>query len=460
MKRFVALFVLMLSICQAWALQVTVKSFQLRPSDLAARENVRTDAKGTDCAMIRVQVVGINDLQFEEAVGKTNYGHGEYMVYVPQGLKTLTFSSKEKDIRQTVDIDKFGIDVESRKAYLLQLETDSRLRSAVFVVSPTTAVLKIDNDVLALDSTGEGDVTLHIGTYKYSVEAKGYKPQNGTIELTDDKISTMTYVNLDPITFPVKINCGTDSASVFVDNVAYGITTPENMTMTLQLPNGKHNLRIIKPRYKEIEDNFKVDNSELTLDKLLKQRHLKTVRHTEERSHTSVNLRNCWYFMIGGDKFDKDKNDGYSYGGHLSFLFLNHFWGIAALNWGLNFGLDGMSKKSRQAYNATVDDDEHIGDVGMFFDVPLQLGLSFPFGKYNRHLVSFLGGGYGKYSFNLGKGDNNSSDEGGMPDYWDYGLRGTFRIDFSEFSFDSNISQSLNKKGLFFSINIGYKIYK
>ena len=80
MKRFVALFVLMLSIFQAWALQVTVKSFQLRPSDLAARENVRTDAKGTDCAMIRVQVVGINDLQFEEAVGKTNYGHGEYMV--------------------------------------------------------------------------------------------------------------------------------------------------------------------------------------------------------------------------------------------------------------------------------------------------------------------------------------------------------------------------------------------
>jgi hypothetical protein len=119
-----------------------------------------------------------------------------------------------------------------------------------------------------------------------------------------------------------------------------------------------------------------------------------------------------------------------------------------------------MSKKSRQAYNATVDDDEHIGDVGMFFDVPLQLGLSFPFGKYNRHLVSFLGGGYGKYSFNLGKGDDNSSDEEGMPDYWDYGLRGTFRIDFSEFSFDSNISQSLNKKGLFFSINIGYKIYK
>lgn len=460
MKRFFVLFLLMLYVSQTRAMHVTVKSFQLRPSDLAARENVRTDAKGADCAIIRVQVVGISDLVFAEAVGKTDYGHGEYIVYVPQGLKSLSFSSNDKNIRQSIDIDKFGIDIEGRKVYLLQLETDARLRSAVFVVSPASAMVKINNEVLPLDSMGVGDVSLRTGSYHYAVEAKGYTPQSGMIELKDDKISTMTYVALDPITYAVKIDCQTDSASVFVDNVAYGITTPGNTSLTLQLPAGKHNLRIIKPRYHELDDNFMVNDTDIILNKPLKRKRLKTVRHTEERSHTRVNIRNCWYVMLGGDQFDKEKNDGYSYGGHLSFLFLNHFWGGAALNWGLNIGFDAITNEAKQEFNAAVSEDEHIGDVGMFFDVPLQLGLSIPFGKYNRHLVSFLGGGYGTYSFNLGKGETeNSEANGSMPGYWDYGLRGTFRLDINKVSFDANISQSLNNKGLFFSINIGYKIY-
>ena len=89
MKR---LFISLLMICAytvIYAQQLTVKSVNLRPQDARARTNPRDDAKGQKCAIIRVGVVGVENLVFPDAVGNVERSLSEYIVYVPEGIKSL-----------------------------------------------------------------------------------------------------------------------------------------------------------------------------------------------------------------------------------------------------------------------------------------------------------------------------------------------------------------------------------
>lgn len=76
------------------AQQLNVKSVTLRRGDITARTSPRDDAKGNKCAIIRVGVVGVEDLEFPDAVGEVEYSKNEYVVYVPDGLKKLRYKSK------------------------------------------------------------------------------------------------------------------------------------------------------------------------------------------------------------------------------------------------------------------------------------------------------------------------------------------------------------------------------
>ena len=461
MRQLAIVFSLLFSLITVQAQRVVVKDFRLRPNDLAAREVVRQDADNRDCALIRVRVVGIKDMQFKEAVGNVKFEHGEYLVYVSPNLQALTYSSQEQRVKGVVNLSSFGIDIDSKKVYLLQFETSDRLRSAVFMVSPTSAKVVINGKSFSADSAGVAMTDLPIGTYNFSVSADGYVAQNGNVILSNDNVSTMTYVELDKVTRSVVINCNTDSASLFIDGIPYGV--PINKTWIVNLTDGRHQLRMTKPRYKDIEDEFKVEGGPLSLEEEMQMRHLKVVRHTEERSHTRINVRNCGYVLLGGDLFDKDKNKGYVCGARINTNFINHFWGAFALGWGVNLGLQFMDKDARKQYNSTVTDkDKKDGDVAFYVDVPLQVGFSIPFGKYNRHMFSVLAGGYGKYAINLGSdsSDNSSSSSSSTgEDYTDYGLRGTVRLDINKFNVSFDISNSLDDKGLFFGLSAGWRFY-
>lgn len=87
----------MLLICAYSAVygqQISVKSVNLRPQDARARTNPRDDAKGQKCAIIRVGVVGVENLVFPDAVGSVDRSLSEYVVYVPKGLKSLKYKTK------------------------------------------------------------------------------------------------------------------------------------------------------------------------------------------------------------------------------------------------------------------------------------------------------------------------------------------------------------------------------
>lgn len=453
MKQLAIIFCLLLTFCAVKAQRVVVKDFQLRPNDLAAREVVRQDANHKVCALIRVRVVGVKDMKFKEAVDDVKFEHGEYLVYVSPNIQKLTYSSAEQNIKGVVDLNAFGIDIDSKRVYLLQFETSNRLRSAVFAVSPATAKIIFNGKQLSADSAGVAMSDLPVGTYDFTVSANGYEQQDGKVTLSEDNVSTMTYVDLEKVTRPVTINCNTDSVSLFIDGVYYGM--PVDQKWTVNLTDGKHQLRMTKPRYKDTEDKFTVNGSPLFLDEEMSIRRFKTVKHSEERSHTRVNVRNCGYLLVGGDLFDKDKQDGYKFGLRLNLNFINHFWGAFALGWGVNLGTQFM--------DSDYSDDEKDGDVAFYADAPLQAGFSIPFGKYNRHMFSVLGGAYGKYAVNLGtdflKDSDSSSKSSSGNDYFDYGLRGTVRLDFNQFNISFDISNSLNDKGISFGLSIGRRFY-
>lgn len=399
MRQLAIILCLLLTMMTAQAKSIVVKDFKLRPNDLAAREVVRQDANNKNCALIRVRVVGIKDMQFKEAVGNVKFEHGEYLVYVSPNLQTLTYSSQEQRVKGVVDLNSFGIDIDSKRVYLLQFETSDKLRSAVFMISPSTSKVIFNGKSLSIDSAGVAIADLPVGTYDYSVSADGYVAQNGKVTLSNDDVSTMTYVSLEKITRPVTINCNTDSVSLFIDGIPYGV--PINQKWIVNLTDGKHQLRMTKPRYKDIDDQFTIEGSPLSLDEKMEMHRFKTVRHTEERSHTRVNLRNCGYVILGGDLFDKNKHDGYTFGLRINSNFINHFWGAFALGWGVNFGFQFMDSDYKKADNKTETDNKENGDVAYYFEAPLQVGFSVPFGKFNRHLFSVLGGAYGKYAVNL-----------------------------------------------------------
>ena len=94
MKRLFITFLAICAFATVFAQQLTVKTVHLRPQDARARTNPRDDAKGKKCAIIRVGVVGVENLVFPDAIGDVERSLSEYVVYVPEGLKSLKYKTK------------------------------------------------------------------------------------------------------------------------------------------------------------------------------------------------------------------------------------------------------------------------------------------------------------------------------------------------------------------------------
>ena len=71
-KIFTAILLLNIFIVTLSAQKMTLKSVSLIPMDLTIQNdpNPRKDANGKPCALIRVGIVGVEDLVFPDAIGK------------------------------------------------------------------------------------------------------------------------------------------------------------------------------------------------------------------------------------------------------------------------------------------------------------------------------------------------------------------------------------------------------
>lgn len=433
-----------------YAQQVSLKSVSLRQSDLLASTQPRTDSNGKNCAIVKVDVIGVNDLEFLDAVGDVDYHLGEYVVYVPEGLKELNYKNVSGSISGVVDFEEYGLEIETKRVYNVVFETDNHIRAAIFSIQPQNAKLIFDGNEILLDKNGLAEIEKPIGKYNYVVRAQGYEDQRGTVELSEDEVFTTTNISLKQKMYPLSIISSPENATLFIDNVPYG---KMNEIGDLNITEGEHSIRLTAAGYEEYEVFVNVDGQVPTINASLKHLKEQTVKYKNERTRTSVNVRNGSYFSIGGELFDKNKYEGHDWGIKADFSFIQHFGALFAAREGFGAGILNRDRDWIE--------EKYLVDVDSAFswcvEIPLQLGISIPFGKFNKNLFSVFGGGYAKAIFtNLDLAGGKEESE----TIWDYGVRLTAQLDVKRFVIGGEYSNSLNNLGSYFGIRIGVKMGK
>ena len=452
MKKLLLILLIICAYATADAQKLIVKSVNLKPQDARARTNPRDDARGKKCAIIRVGVVGVEDIVFPDAVGNVERSLSEYVVYVADGLKSLRYNNKAGQLLGTINFDDYGLEINSLASYDVILESSNHLRSAVFSIQPPNATLTFDGKKVEVKSDGIAMINKPAGEYSYKVEAKGYISQSGKVVLTEDDISTVTDIVLEKQLYPVSIMVFPENASVFIDNIPY----PKESMADLKLQEGRHTIRVTAANFQDEERTINVKTSMVPEYIVLKGAKQKVVKHKEEKSKSRVNVRTSVYALFGieGEIYDKKKYDAHSWGLKWHLLScIQHFGGIFGLREGISIGWMHMDKKMKYEIIENVSDSS---STSFFAEIPLQTGLSIPFGKSNQHLFSVLGGGYGK-SYFIPMKDEDKSNEHTIKTKYDYGLRLTIQFDIPHYSFAVEVSNSLNGLGVFYGARFSAK---
>ena len=468
MKKFLLIFWMICAFASTYAQQLTVKSVNLRPQDARARTNPRNDTNGQKCAIIRVGVVGVEDLFFPDAVGNVERSLSEYVVYVPDGLNKLVYNKKSGEKLGIINFEDYDLEINSLASYDVIFESANHLRSAIFSVVPSNAKLTLNGKRVDINSDGIAMANLPVGDYSYTIEADGFISQSGSVILTEDEISTVTDVVLEEQLYSVKINIIPEEATIFIDDTPYS----KESLVDLRLPVGEHKIRLTAPNYKDEEQSFNVKPGDNPLNYVMKEVKQEVIEHKEERTRTKISIRNAFYitgnFAMGGVS---DKNSLFGKGNTLDFgaelSAVQHFAGIFGIREGVSFNVlkpNGNEKYfDMSVYNDSTRLLTHI-------DIPLQFSVSVPFGKYNRHLFSVFAGGYGSYIWMQSEwAEKELSEEDKLrdikdadkddKDYWDYGIRLSAKLDIGHFTIGADFNQSLHDMGFSAGFNIGFKLY-
>ena len=448
MRRLFCLLMMICAYSAIYAQNLTVKAVNLRPQDARAASQPREDKGGKKCAIIRVGIVGVDDLVFPAAVGNVERKLSEYVVYVPDGLKTLQYENKSGKRLGAIVFDDYDLEINSLKSYDVIFESENHLRSAIFSVQPQNAQLLFNGKKVEIDADGMAMVNAPVGEYPYQISANGFESQSGTVTLTEDEISTVTDVVLQEILYPVTINVFPEDATVFIDNVPYTKETRKD----LQLSGGKHSVRVTAANYEDAEQTIDVSANLNPIYCTLKETKQEVVVHKEERTRTKVDIRNAFY-ITGGvglsgfinlgnllEDVSEDQYDAYHYNIELSAI--QHFSGLFALREGISGGIFNISDESWAA-----------------FKIPLQVGVYFPFGAYNQNLFSIFGGGY----FGLFKPSDNDESESFLDNLlYEYGICLSAKLDISKFTIGVDISKGIDgdfETGFSVGICLGLKLY-
>ncbi|MBR7166968.1 MAG: PEGA domain-containing protein [Bacteroidaceae bacterium] len=449
------------------AQEYSIKSVTYRQKDARARTAPRNDNNGTPCAMVKVDIIGINDLKFPDAVGDVDYSLGEYIVYLSENTKSLRYNSASKNFSGEIIFADYDITIAQKSVYQIVFESENKMRAAVFSVYPETATLSFDGKIVNLDETGMAIVETSIGKYEYNVTCEGYAPVSGTIELIDEEMTTITNVTMEEKKFPLIINCKPDSAELFIDNVSYGkIKDAGNIEVT----EGTHIIQLKSPTYNDFSKQIYVQAGEsATLDVALVQMEQERIVLKKERTRTSISIRPSHHITIGGELYDKSKYFGYEWGAKIEYTYTHTFLGVFQIQPGLSLGLMTFDKEHKQElYGDSIKSESY------FLEIPLQLGIGIPFGRFNQNTLSILAGGYAR-GYMIEKDDEGDNDDKSKisaretttpqkqiddKEYdYDYGLRATIRLDIKSFSISGECSHSLNGGRLYPAIKLGYRFY-
>ena len=448
MRKAILLLLAVCTVFIAEAQKVTVKSVLPGDmNDLTARREARKDPSGKNCALIRVGIVGVNDMSFPDAIGNVVHEGSEYQVYVPDGLKSLRYNGGRGKIRGEIKFANFPAvgSIVSNNVYRIIFETDSHQRMAIIKVTPQTATLVVDGQLVRLDAGGMATIEKPVGSYRYRLSAPQYETQEGQIVLPEDELSTAKTINLERVKYAVSIYGSPSNANLTVDGESYG---PLSINGNLNISEGYHTIHLQAEGYDDYEQSINVRAGMAPLKITMQKK--KEIEVIDKRgvSRTSVNLRPGHYVIIGGNLFDKKKYDAQQWGLSASYSAMQHFAAIFALREGIGYGRAFLDKNEM----ANTFDSTPKDTTTNYVEVPLQIGISIPINTFRTSIFSIMGGGYGKYMWTEMQGSSKSKDE------WDYGLRLSAILELSKFVIAADVSSSLNDKGIFYGLHIGWNL--
>ena len=169
------------------AQELTVKSFKLAENDISAQTQPRKDLNDRNCALIKVQFVGVIS-EVEGNVVKPLMKHGnETWVYMPQGSRQLKLLTQSY-LPVMITFADYGVEkLVSNRTYVLVMtkpmnSVGLQKQTLTIRYTPSSATVLVDNKMVR-GSNGVAKTTLPVGQHSFVVACDGYESEEGTVRL-------------------------------------------------------------------------------------------------------------------------------------------------------------------------------------------------------------------------------------------------------------------------------------
>ena len=209
--RLLLLLAFMLSVFALKAQDYKVLSMESLPLDMTAREHIKQDERGRQCAVLRISTQKITPEERQGFHFECDYAsfaverqivEGEVWVWVSPGLKTLKIKHAQLG-NVELHTANFGLTIEPLHVYKIVLQGTMTLNNEVvqqylaFQITPIDAELEVDGEIWPLSSRGTARRRVNEGTYQYKVTALDCEDVEGTVAVADSAV--MVSVTLKPV---------------------------------------------------------------------------------------------------------------------------------------------------------------------------------------------------------------------------------------------------------------------
>ena len=267
----------------AWTLKAQdykVLSMESLPLDMTAREHIKQDERGRQCAVFRIATQNITPEQrmgfhfecdWNSFVVERQIVDGQIWVWVSPGLKTLKI--KHTTLGQwDLHTSNYAITVEALHTYKIVLQGTATASNTnaitkqflVFDITPKDAMLTVNGTPWPVID-GVAQKMVDFGTYEYRIEVKDYHAVTGKVDVYDPDNKVTVKKSLAPAFGYLKIEGDRDilyKASVYIDNAngSDALQSPQ------RLGSGQHEVRILHPMYQAYHQTVTIkDNETYTL---------------------------------------------------------------------------------------------------------------------------------------------------------------------------------------------------
>ena len=254
-----------------------VISMESLPTDMTAREDIKTDGNGKQCAVLRIATQNITPEQREGFFFECDWGSyvvqksiidGEIRVWVSPGLKTLKI--KHSKLGQwELHTAHYGINVEALHTYKVVIQGTMKYADEpeevtqqylAFRISPANATLFVNDEIWEVGADGTAVKFVNFGTYNYRVMAPNHVTQTGTVTVNDPENTQTVPVTLQSDFVEVTLKVDAD-AEIWVNNEKKG-----TRTWTGQLGKGTYKIECKQANYQSTVTTQEInENKTITL---------------------------------------------------------------------------------------------------------------------------------------------------------------------------------------------------